>query len=451
MRILVHDTTADFVGIAYQMQKEGATVDLFIKDKAYRRAMDGIVPKVESMEEGLRNKPDLVIFSLNGEGALADKIRKDGFKVIGGSELADRMEMDRAWGGKLAKQYGLRVPNTTEFKDVGSAIAFVKKTGKPYAVKIDNNKSEASSYVGKSAEELVDYLSYSKEEGTIGPTDTFILQEVIKGAEISTEMWFSNGSPLWPANSTFETKKFLAGELGQRTGCEASFVFHYQNDQSRVVDKTIRKMLPLMKHTQWTGPIDVNCIVSEDDHEPYFLEFTPRLGYSAIYGLMAILGMPISRFFSDVSRGTFKIPFKSLWGSALKVSIPPYPCDIEDPKASAETYGKTEGIRINGKYGKDFVPVDVQKGKKTEFVGAGTSCIVGECLGRGDSMLDAWRASQKVFKSVEVPNAQGRYTDAISDPMERALKLKNWGYNVPAPTKNLGAGKELDGIYPFAG
>lgn len=442
MRILIHDASADLAGVAYRMVKEGAKVDLFIEDKFYRQAMEDIVPKVNSMDEGLSKNPDFVIFSLNGKGKEADAIRKRGFKVIGASEFADRLEMDRAYGVNVAKQYGIKVPKTTEFKDLSQAIAFVKKENKPYAIKIDNNKSESSSYVAKDADEMVDYLSYSKETGTIGTNDTFILQEVVKGAEISTELWFSNGDPIWPANSTFETKKFLAGELGQRTGCETSLVFHYEGDRSKIIDKTIRKIFPLLKRMQWTGPVDVNTIVSEQDNEPYFLEWTPRLGYSAIYGLMAILGMPISEFFYKVSRGTFTIPFKAKWGASLKLSIPPYPCDIENKMSALKVYGKTRGIRVNGKYGSDFIPIDVMKGKTTEFVAAGTSCIIGECLGRGSSLLEAWRGAQKVFKSVEVPNAQGRYTDGAEDAWKRVLELKNMGYDVPSPSgTTLPAGK----------
>ena len=440
MRILAHDASADFAGIAYQMQKEGTKIDLFIADKSYRQAMDGLLPKVESLEEGLKNKPDLVIFSLNDDGEEADKVRKQGFKVMGSSAFAKKLEMDRAYGVKVAQQFGLKVPKTTEFSSVEEAIAHVKKTNKPMAIKIDGNLSEASSYVGKDAEEMVDYLNYSKEQGTIPPNAKFILQEVVKGAEISTEVWFCDGNPIWPANSTLETKKFLAGELGQRTGCETSLVYHYEGTQSKIVDKTIRKIFPLLKYNRYTGPIDVNCIVSEDDHEPYFLEWTPRLGYSAIYAYCAMLNMPISEFFLSVSRGPFSIRFKSLWGSALKVSIPPYPTNIEDKKASRETYGETEGIRINGEYGKDFWPIDVMKPKKgqsTEIVAAGTSCILGEAIGRGNSMLEAWRASQKVFKTLEIPNIQGRYVDGAQDAWERCLKLRKFGYgDVPMPSGN---------------
>lgn len=414
------------------MQKEGATVDFFVKEKWARRQMEGIVPKVETLEEGLRNKPDVILFDLNGDGETADKLRSDGWKVVNGSKFADKLEFDRAYGVKVCQQYGIKTPKTTEFKAVDEAISFVKKNDKPYAVKMDSNAGgESASFVSKSGEEMVDYLVQQKESGKING-NSFIIQEVVKGAEISTELWFSDGNPIWPANSTFEDKKFLAGGLGQRTGCETSFVFHYEGSQSKIIDKSIRKIFPLLKYTKWTGCIDVNMIVSEVDREPYFLEFTPRIGYSAIYGLMAILGIPISEFFYRVSRGTFSIPFKSLWGSSLKVSIPPYPTQIQPEKASEETYRLQEGVRINGEYGKDFIPIDVMKGKKTELQAGGVTCIIGECLGRGNSMMEAWRGSQKVFKSVEVPNSQGRYTDGMSDPWERVMKLKKWGYDVPS-------------------
>ncbi len=451
MRVLIHSKEGDSSGLAWQMQKEGAQVDLFIKEKWARRQMEGIVPHVETLEEGLRNKPDFILFDSNGDGETADKLRADGWRVVCGSRLSDKLEFDRAYGVKVCKQYGIKTPVTTEFKNVDAAIAFVKKTNKPYAIKMDSNAGgEAASYVSKDAEDMIDYLMQQKESGKIDG-NSFIVQEVVKGAEISTELWCSNGEPLWPANSTFEDKKFMAGGLGQRTGCESSLVFHYEDTHSKIVDKTIRRILPLLKYSRWTGCIDVNCIISEVDHEPYFLEFTPRLGYSAIYAYMAILGIPISEYFRRVSRKTFAITFKSLWGSALKLTIPPYPVQIENEKASEETYGLQEGVRINGKYGSDFVPIDVEKGKKTELSAAGVTCILGECLGRGKSVLEAWRASQRVFKSVEVPNAQGRYTDGIEDIWKRVLKCRQFGYlDIPSPQGSENLRAAPTGITPLA-
>lgn len=433
MKILIHSASADSGGLAFMMMNEGAQVDLFIKDPFSRRVMDGIVNHVYSMEEGLKHKPDVVIFDMNGDGKLADKIRKDGFKVVGGSEMADKLEMDRAYGAKVAKQYGIACPKTVEFKNIAEAIVYIKKTNKPLAIKVDNNKSEASSYVAKDQEDMLNYINYQKEEGLMDGA-TFILQEVIRGSEVSTEVWFSNGSPCYPSNSTWETKKLLAGELGVRTGCETSLVCHYEGHKSKLADETVLKIGPLLKYAKYTGACDVNAIVSEEDHKPYFLEFTPRLGYSAIYAYAHLLGMPISEFFYKVSRGTFEIPFSAKWSTALKIHIPPYPFSHEDDRISRESYNPTEGIRIAGKISKDFIPIDVKKGKKTDFEAAGTMGIIGECLGKGNTAMEAWRKSQKVFDDLEVPNKGSRYTDGIEDAWKRITKLRSWGYDIPHPS-----------------
>lgn len=440
MRILFYSPFGDGGGLAYQAKREGAQVDLFIKDPIYRKQMIGLVPHVESLEEGLKNKPDCIIFDMSGEGETADKLRKDGWKVVGGSALADKLENDRSYGGKVAKQYGIATPEATEFKNIESALAFVKKTKKPYAIKIDGG-TEASSYVAKDFEDMVGYLEQLKEEKGVKNGQTFILQSIVKGSEVSTEIWCSSGVPIYPANSTWETKKLLAGELGVRTGCEVSLVGHYEGHSSKLLDATVGKLLPLLKYSRWTGPIDVNAIVSEEDHKPYFLEFTPRMGYSAIYAFMAILGIPISEFLYRVSRGAFAIPFRSTWGTALKVHTPPYPvCFEDDPKINAKLYEKAENTRINGEYGKDFIPIDCHAGKRTELEVAGSSCIVGECIGRGGTALEAWRASQNVFKSVEVPNKGGRYTDGITDPLERVVTLRKWGFtDIPDANRFAGA------------
>lgn len=427
MKVLIYSLYGDGGGLAYQMKQEGAQVDLYIDEPFFRKQMVGLVPHVESLEEGLKNKPDFIIFDLNGEGAIADKLRKDGWKVVGGSALADKLENDRSYGAKVAKQYGIPTPEQTEFKDIGAALAHVKKTKQPYALKVDNG-TEASSYVAKDFEDMVGYLEQLQEEGGVDKGQRFILQEVIKGEEISTELWLSDGVPLYPANATWETKKLLAGELGVRTGCEVSVVSHYEGHASQLSVATVERLLPLLKYSRWTGPIDVNAIVSEKDHKPYFLEFTPRIGYSAIYALMAILDLPISEFFNRVSKGVFTIPWRNTWGVSLKIHIPPYPVDIENKKVSQETYSKAQGTRINGLYDRDFIPIDCQAGQRTELEAAGTTCIIGECLGRGNSLFDAWRNAQKVFKTVEIPNKGGRYTDGVTDALQRISTLRGWGF-----------------------
>jgi len=442
MNIFVVSKSGDSSGLWHKMKSEGHNVFVYIKEPICRPVADGMIEKVESVEAGIRKNPAYILFDMSDMGDLADSLKKSGHRIIGGGSFADKLEMDRSYGVNVAKQFGLDVPKTVEFKTVEEAIGYIKTTKGVFAIKIDNNKSEMSSYVSKNAEDMIDYLSYSKEEGKING-DTFILQDVISGAEVSTEGWFFNGEPVYSGiNSTFETKKFLAAELGQRTGAETSVVCHYEG-HSMLYDRTIRKIHPFLKRLQWTGPVDVNVIVEEKSRKPFFLEWTPRIGYSAIFAYTATLGIGIGEFFRRIAYGG-EIPYKYKWGTSLKLSVPPYPVDIEDERASREVYGGSAGMVIKGAETKDFLLIDAMK-KKGRIVTAGTTAIVGEAVGRSDSLLEAWKSSKRVFDGVDVPNRGGRYLDGIDDAWKRIQKLRNFGYDdIP---KIIGGG--AGGIEPL--
>src|SRR6202012_5171842 len=121
MRVLIYSLEGDSSGIAWQMHQEGAQVWLYIKERWARRTMDGLIPHVQTLEEGLSKNPDYILFDLNGEGSFADHLRAKGWKVINGSRLADRLEFDRAYGVKLCQQYGIKTPKTVSFNNVDEA------------------------------------------------------------------------------------------------------------------------------------------------------------------------------------------------------------------------------------------------------------------------------------------------------------------------------------------
>jgi phosphoribosylamine-glycine ligase len=442
LKILFLSKESDSSGLWYQCHREGAEVWAYIKEPWARKAMDEIVPKVETISEGLKYKPDVIVVDQNFMGEECEKLRKDGYRVVGGSKLAERLEFDRNYGISVAKQFGLSVPEYQKFSSVDDAIAYVKKQNQAFAIKIDHADSEASSYVAKDATDMVDYLSYAKEKKTIKPSSTFVIQKKIEGTEVSNECFFFDGTPILSSiNTTFESKFFQSEGYGVRTGAEVSLVCHFEG-HSDLYDATIRRLLPLLKHTRWNGPIDSNSIVEKGTKKCQFLEFTPRFGYSAIFAYMAMLGMPISQFFYQISRGVLEIPYKATWATSLKLSIPPYPTSSDDPEVVKKIYSKIEGVKINGEYGKDFIPIDVKKGDRTELMCAGVTGIIGECLGRGNSVLEAWRASQKVSKSVEAPNKQCRYVDGMEGLWKRVMELRNMGFNIPKPISAEG-GKEL--------
>lgn len=437
MKILIHSKSGDSAGLAHRFKKEGHEVAVYIKNPGARDSMDNMVNKVSSMVEGVRMKPDFILFDREGDGDLADRLRKSGLNVLGGSALADKMELERQYGIDLMQKSGIKTPETNYFKSVAEAQAFVKKKPNAYAIKLDGNKGAATSYVAKDDKDMTEYLTYIQDCGMVDKSTRFVLQEVVKGVEISTEVWFAKGKPVLPYNGTLETKKFLPGDLGPNTGCETSAVFPYTSSAPKMVERTIKKIFPLMEKEGWSGPLDINCIVSEKDHEPYGLEWTVRLGYSAIYGLAAVIEEDIAGFFYGIASGKMsRIPLRHSWGTSLRLSIPPYPYENpEDEELEARIFDPTAGARVQAEESKHlWLLEDVKKDAKGRLVTAGIDGTIAECTGVGDTLGKAWMGSQKVFKSVSVPNKQGRLIDGSERAYRDASRLKGWGYDVPSPT-----------------
>lgn len=446
MKILIHSKNGDSNALAMRFMKEGHKVQMFNEIACTRASMEGMVEHVSSMSAGMKEKPDFVLFDREGDGDLAARLIKAGVPVVGGHPLADKIELDRDFGIKTMEDAGIRVPKTTNFTTLSEAVSFVRKNPNAYAMKLDGNKGAASSYVSKDDKDMIEYMTYLGESGLVKPGSKFILQEKVDGTEVSTEVWFAKGKPVLPYNTTFETKKFMPGDLGPNTGCETSVVCPYPDGAGKMVKKTIAKIFPLIEKEGWSGPLDINCIVSDKDHEPYALEWTARLGYSAVYAWAAMIEDDLAEFFFRIATGkTDRIRVKHSWGTALRLTIPPYPFENpEKPELEQELFEETAGQWVKfPEESKHIWLLDVKKDEKKRHVTAGVDGTICECTGVGENLYAAWKGSQKVFDSVNVPNKQGRYIDGTESAWKRINKLISYGYDIPKPQGFHAATKEV--------
>src|SRR5262249_7610218 len=147
-----------------------------------------------------------------------------------------------------------------------------------------------------------------------------------EGIEISTEVWVEHGEIIGPPNGTIEEKKYGVGGLGPNIGCASSTVWGYQVDDPIIVQRGIGRMASWLKQQDYHGVLDLNAIVSPDDRTPYGLEWTARMGYSAVYALAEITDGEMGRVLYEAAKGTLKrYPIRPGIGFAVRVSIPPYP------------------------------------------------------------------------------------------------------------------------------
>jgi phosphoribosylamine--glycine ligase len=401
----------ELVGLALRLQNEGHTVSWFMSDKEGKNLYKGIVDRAEHPVDGI-DKDTNIIFGSVKFGKQADALKKAGFKVYGASQIADDLELDRSFGIPVAVNAGIKVPQWESFQDFKEAIDFVHGSDCAWVFKPEANKDGVQTYVSTSPEDMVEMLNYYSEKWK-GGVD-FILQEVVEGTEVSSEVWVSNGIIVPNSyNNTWEMKRLMNDDLGPNTGCMASTVKF--NALPWLYNETFKKLEPWLKTQKYNGPLDINCIV-DNSGTPYFLEWTARFGYSAIYAFIQGLNMELGEFLETLASGEIpKIEPTEGYCGALRVCIPAYP---------SEECKDSEGQPVQGIEDDDRIfPLDVKKEGK-RLLTAGYDGIVCEVTHSDEVLLESlWQVIYGIADSLQIPNKMYR-TDALENAQERIEKLE---------------------------
>jgi phosphoribosylamine--glycine ligase len=441
-RFLFISKLGDGIPLAQRIVSDGNSVLFYINDKPYMDAGEGLIDKPPIREpmisdEGvveetilkqlLAFKPDCIVFDLVGKGygVLADKLRKEGYPCIGGSAWQDQIELDRMYGNKIMKTYGISTPKTTSFTSYKDAIRFVEETNKPYVYKPDNNQGTITTYVAKGADDLIGMLEFYADE----IKEKFELQEVVDGVEVSSEVWF-NGKEVLNINHTMEDKALMDGGVGPKTGSMGSVVWN-GNKESRLYKEGIGKCVDALKRLSYRGPIDLNAIVNKD--KLYGLEFTARFGYDAIFTWSELLKMRLSDLLLGCADGTLKaIPTKGAMSIGVTFCVLPFPASvgIEDTRKMCEDK-LIQGISPEAM--KHIWFYDVKK-VGDRYACAGVNGNIGVVTARSDESNDtegmireARRRAYRTIHNLVIPDVMYR-----SDMGERGIKdistLRKWGW-----------------------
>jgi len=385
---------------------------------------------VKSLEEGLALKPDVIVFDMVHAGELADDLRKKGHLVVGGSVFQDLLEQDRLYAIRLCEKMGITVPPYQEFKkqEIEKAIEFVANQGKRYVLKPNGDVGSLAldlTYVSKDPEDMIHQLEWLKDEGNMKVD--FILQEFIEGIEVSTECWFSKGRYVGPPNGTIEVKKLMAGNKGPVTGCESSVVWRYGDDSTKIVQETIAKLYPLLQEMKYTGPLDMNCEVM--DGKAYFLEFTPRFGYSAVYGFLDLLEDDFGETLYHMAKGDAEeMNVSDDLSFVLTLSSPPYPLWHDKAK---EVYKDLVGKKMLNVPDEAFWPHDVYYDEENDcYCLSGFDGLAGFLSYAAPSIEEAKDAVYQMAGDIDLSDIQYRI-DGTDRFEEDIPELEAMGFEVP--------------------
>jgi len=355
MKFLFRSGWGESLAIARRVEAEGNLVRFSIVEPTAQTVGQGLITKTRDFPASVA-WADVVVFDSNPfeMAAEAEKARKSGKNVVGSSELSGKLEHDRMFAADFAEQAGLEVPEFEQFRGAGAwnaARRFLvgRDEDEGWVWKHNGDSETASTYVAKTIPEMLRLLSWF--EGLYvkaKESPDFILSSVVEGVEVSTEAWF-NGSDFVLANNTIERNRFFNDDLGEKTGCAGNVVWAYPSVGDCELYKELLEPLGKRLKGKYRGPVDVNAIIEKESNRPIFLEFTPRMGYDAIFALAHLVESDFGGLLADIAMGRqWDKEFKSdRFIGALRIHIPPYPEEEE---------GRAEGVPIFG-----FNPEEVRR------------------------------------------------------------------------------------------
>lgn len=409
--------------IAWQVVKEGHEVQLYTDSQSEKEIGNGFVPKTDDWEREVEWADVIVFDDVLGQGAKAQKLRRAGRPVVGGTPYTDRLEDDRAFGQLELKAAGVSIIPQENFTSFDDAIAFVQTNPNRYVIKPSGEAQNLKQllFVGEDEHgaDVIQVLEDYKRAWA-SRIKEFQLQRRIVGVEVAIGAFFNGKEFVLPINVNFEHKKLFPGDIGPSTGEMGTAMFW--SEPNRLFTATLKKMEGKLKEEGYVGYIDVNCIVNSNGIYP--LEFTARFGYPTISIQQEGMITPIGELLHRLAEGSItRFKARSGFQVGVRIVVPPFP--FRDPE-TFETSSK-DAVIIFKKPVREGVHIEDVKTVDNEWLVTGTSGVVLIVVGLGPTMKAAQKQVYNRIENIMIPNMF--YRKDIGDRwFEDFDRLHTWGY-----------------------
>lgn len=410
--------------IAWQVSKEGHKVKYYIRDETEKEIGDGFVNKTDNWEKDI-DWADVIVFDdVLGHGKLADKLRKQGKLVIGGTPYTDMLEDDRAFGQEELKKHKVSILPYKIFNFFDDGIEYIKQNPGKYVLKPSGEAQNIKRllFVGQEDDgsDVVRILQAYRKTWSEEVKEFQLQKKVNSGVEVAVGAFFNGKEFLEPININFEHKKLFPGDLGVATGEMGTSMFW--SGPNRLYNATLKKMEKKLKEEKYVGYIDINCIVNGTGIYP--LEFTSRFGYPTISIQQDCMITPIGDFLYKLAAGeTFKFRVKKGFHVGARIVVPPFPYH---DKKTFDAFSQNAAI-IFKKNKKDGVHIEDVKIVNDEWLITGSSGVALIVVGSGKTMHQAQLQLRQRISNILIPNMY--YRKDIGDRwFEDSDKLHTWGY-----------------------
>jgi len=408
-----------------RLMEEGNEVKVAVSEPLAQGTMAGLVPRVQRWEDELdwvrADTRGIILFEAIGFGELQDRLRLEGFNVIGGSAFGDRLENNRDYALNLLAQSGLNVAPVRRFATAADGIADLQRHPRRCVFKLCS--SAGGTFVGN----LADGRDVAALLRVQPPEDgaAFVLMDHVQGVETGVGAYFNGEQFLEPACLDWEHKRFFAGDMGELTG-EMGTVATFARSE-RLFEATLKPLERLFREARHVGWVNLNTIINEQGVWP--LEFTCRFGYPGFAVLEPLQGTPWSLLLGLLTDPqSERFPARGGYSTCVVLTTPPMPLsrkEVEAPVGLPLMIGDVDPKHLHlGEVGASDI------GLVTAGLYGWTAVVTGTGDTVGESRAAAYANAAKVY----APNIRYRLdigTALMSGELEM---LSKWGWLNSTPS-----------------
>jgi phosphoribosylamine---glycine ligase len=429
VRVLGITETCDLGSLYLRLLDGGHEVRISISEPLAHGTMAGLVPRVDDWQSELQwiregGEHGLIMFEAVGFGALQDQLRSDGFHVMGGSSLGDRLENDRAFALNLLSRQGLKLAGVAEFMSANQAIADLR--ARPRRCVFKRCDSAGETFVGTFDDGSDVAALLEIQDMSAG--EPFILMDYVQGVETGVGAYFNGQRFLRPACLDWEHKRFFAGDMGELTG-EMGTVATFSGSD-RLFEATLAPLEPLFRDAGHIGWVNLNTIINAEGVWP--IEFTCRFGYPGFAVLEPLQEPGWGAMFEMIVAGSVS-SFEAREGHSVCVVLttPPMPLsrkEVDAPVGLPIMVGDIDRRHLH------LGEVGLREGRLVTSGLYGWTAVV---TGTGKTVPEAKAAAYDNAARVHAPNL--RYRLDIGDKLigGELERLSNWGWLNSTPSDRM--------------
>jgi len=231
----------------------------------------------------LKNNIDLVIIGPEVPlmAGVADVLARSEVTVFGPKKQAAMIEGSKGWAKEVMSRAGAPTAQGRTFSDLTEASEFVRKLGRPMAVKADGLAAGKGVIIPQTVEDTLQALQAIMDQKIVGEAGSkVILEEVLHCQEISV-LAFTDGQTVVPMVPACDYKRVGDNDEGPNTGgmgaySPCGFVDEdFAQNCNRLILEPVIKALAA-EGILYQGVLYAGLMVT--DQGPMVLEFNARFG-----------------------------------------------------------------------------------------------------------------------------------------------------------------------------